>query len=452
MIKSIIGVSVATSAMLMIAGCGGASTSAETVGYYLDSAVEGIHYKCGNEEGFTGSSGKFKFEAGQSCEFDIGGVVLKTIATADLVAGKKFVEDNVDVARLLQSIDLDGNSSNGIKLTDDVRKSLKDLFKDKKKEDLLKEDSVKDLVDALKKLPGFKGKLVSLKDAAKHLGETAALVAEGLMKANTNALNLKAVKQMKNDTNATGMAKHENMLGSINDNFKAVAANNKNCESGSIGGLGGGAKAPKGTSGDDILGIESFNANNCKYGNIVLNGKVAMGGSGDANGASDRNLAALGDTTLKSPLGIWKVKAGSHINEHKPHEHEKIITAKGSVSINSVDITVVDFKLEDSHTTVNNVESGTTVLKELNVALGQYTLKLDKTKTSTYTYEDDHNSDETNHGNLYLKDGAGHSIVAKLVDQSNDEDYIELSIDANGDGKFSSDEKVKIDETYLKAI
>ena len=53
------------SASTILIGCGGSNGSTNTntgTAYYLDSAVEGVSYKCGIKEGTTDKDGAFKFE------------------------------------------------------------------------------------------------------------------------------------------------------------------------------------------------------------------------------------------------------------------------------------------------------------------------------------------------------------------------------------------------------
>ena len=126
-------------ALLVLNGCGGSSSSDSTVpstnnlvedttesgsetvdtkklgkGYYIDSAIEGVDYVCGSETGITDVNGTFIFEEGADCNFTIGNLVLREINASSLEDNITIFEDNLDVAQLLQTLDLDGNASNGI--------------------------------------------------------------------------------------------------------------------------------------------------------------------------------------------------------------------------------------------------------------------------------------------------------------------------------------------------
>jgi len=120
MTKKIIATSVAMGAMLTLIGCGGGSSSTATssvatgTAYYIDSAVEGVDYTCGARSGVTGADGSFTFEAGGSCTFYLGDIELRGVDAGLLVDGESVYETDVNIARILQSLDSDGNPNNGI--------------------------------------------------------------------------------------------------------------------------------------------------------------------------------------------------------------------------------------------------------------------------------------------------------------------------------------------------
>lgn len=146
----------ATIALFTIVGCGGGSSSTSNdnnsssnlanyvktantnnnsssnsanyvktgIGYYVDAAVKGVSYVCGSKTGITDKDGKFTFEKGKECKFALGGIPLRTTKANELVDGKEVLEDNPKVAKFLQSIDSDGDLSNGIQITDKVLTAL----------------------------------------------------------------------------------------------------------------------------------------------------------------------------------------------------------------------------------------------------------------------------------------------------------------------------------------
>ena len=122
----------------------------ENKGRYVDSNVSGIHYlsKSGCEyveqsnseeskevcaktiEGNTSSDGTFGFiVGGEGVEFSIAGLSLDYIAPKYLInnAVVTVTENNAKLASFLQSMDNDGNASNGIVIFPEVVEVLKDL-------------------------------------------------------------------------------------------------------------------------------------------------------------------------------------------------------------------------------------------------------------------------------------------------------------------------------------
>ena len=93
---------------------GGGTNPATGIAYYIDSAVSGVNYKCGSKEGITGSFGEFTFEVGSSCTFYLGDMELRGVDAGLLVNGENVYETDVKIARILQSLDNDGDPSNGI--------------------------------------------------------------------------------------------------------------------------------------------------------------------------------------------------------------------------------------------------------------------------------------------------------------------------------------------------
>jgi hypothetical protein len=107
-------------------------------GKFVDSAVGNLGYTCGTgadkTTGVTDALGQFDFvpaatgAAAPLCTFSVGGVVLGTASAGamltpfDLVPGASpndvpLNTRAVNIARFLQSIDSDGNGSNGISIT-----------------------------------------------------------------------------------------------------------------------------------------------------------------------------------------------------------------------------------------------------------------------------------------------------------------------------------------------
>lgn len=117
---SFLALSLITAAIL--SACGGSETPLST-GVFVDAPVEGLNYTSGSISGTTDASGRFLYAPGESVTFSVGGIALPTVAGAamvtpvDLVGGTGAHDPAaVAIARLLQSVDADGDPSNGIRI------------------------------------------------------------------------------------------------------------------------------------------------------------------------------------------------------------------------------------------------------------------------------------------------------------------------------------------------
>ena len=180
--RKITTVVVGFAAATLIVGCGGSGGGStpqtpsgnveKGVGYYLDSAVAGADYICGTLEGVTQKDGKFFFEKGKDCKFLIADIPLRDVPADALVDNAKIVEDNLTVATFLQSIDNDGNASNGIEINEEVSKTLKTVFQ----EEGIKEvphSNLDVIVDKIKQnVDSFEGEVKDTDDVLAHLTQT----------------------------------------------------------------------------------------------------------------------------------------------------------------------------------------------------------------------------------------------------------------------------------------
>ena len=105
------------------------SSTAETrQGQFIDSAVSGLFYRTETQEGFTDHNGYFHYQEGEKVSFFIGSIALGSAPAAGIVtpadiAGSKSGLDSglndasVNILRLLQTLDFDGDPANGISIT-----------------------------------------------------------------------------------------------------------------------------------------------------------------------------------------------------------------------------------------------------------------------------------------------------------------------------------------------
>jgi hypothetical protein len=128
---------------IVLSGCGGGGggttpasppeSDTTKTAYFIDSAVQGVSYTCGDISGITNSDGKFTYDSTKCSSgvvFKLGGLSLGSIAPNSINADDKLtIQDLVGVERtnltdatvlkiatLLQSLDNDGNATNGIKI------------------------------------------------------------------------------------------------------------------------------------------------------------------------------------------------------------------------------------------------------------------------------------------------------------------------------------------------
>ena len=170
----------AMAATLVLTGCGGGgggSGSSVGTAAYVDSAVAGVQYRCGSQSGVTDTKGKFSFEKGKGCTFRLGSVEIRSIEPDRLVDGGIVVETDPKVAALLQSLDRDGDPSNGIEIDDAVIEKLSSHGFAKIPET---EGELKTLIEGVQKelTEEYHLRSVSYAEASAHVQETVAEILE----------------------------------------------------------------------------------------------------------------------------------------------------------------------------------------------------------------------------------------------------------------------------------
>lgn len=117
-----------------LAACGGGGGSgtnttapAPLSGVFVDSAVSGFRYTTTTYDSSTDQDGTFMYAAGESVVFSIGDIDFPAVAAASLLspfdlAGTTNTSDTalVNMARLLQTLDTDGDVDNGITIGEDA--------------------------------------------------------------------------------------------------------------------------------------------------------------------------------------------------------------------------------------------------------------------------------------------------------------------------------------------
>jgi len=158
-------------ASLLLIGCGGGASSTSTpstgTGFYVDAAVMGADYVCGSQSGVTGAKGNFTFEKNRNCTFSLGGLKLREVNATSLQEGITILEDNPDVARLLQTMDRDGNATNGIEISEESKKTIK-LTSVPKEDAVL--NSISDDIKAND--DKYRGRVPTVEESQSHLNQT----------------------------------------------------------------------------------------------------------------------------------------------------------------------------------------------------------------------------------------------------------------------------------------
>ncbi len=140
-------------------------------GFYVDAAIEGVEYSCGNQEGLTDANGTFTFEEGEECLFTLGGIPLREVDAKELTDQVTIFEDDLETAQFLQSLDQDNNADNGIEIGTEVLEHIKESNLTAIP---VGEEELRSLLSELGDVEGFEGALVSLDEVQEHLASTKA--------------------------------------------------------------------------------------------------------------------------------------------------------------------------------------------------------------------------------------------------------------------------------------
>ncbi len=126
----------ASMAFMALAGCSGSNEPTAKTGSLYDDLVSGIEYVTPTRQGVIGSDGKFTYLPGETVTFKIGNITLgksvtgaETLTLFDLANTAQNADGSpstevVTMARLLQSLDSDGDPNNGITIAAQTRTAL----------------------------------------------------------------------------------------------------------------------------------------------------------------------------------------------------------------------------------------------------------------------------------------------------------------------------------------
>ena len=173
-----------------LVACGGGSSSSSNndstntqTGVFLDSSVVNIGYRTETLEGVTNSLGEYDYVEGETVTFFIGDLELPPVTAAGTVtpldlAGSDDTSNStvVNIIRLLQTLDEDGNPDNGITITETAKSAATQVDLELSITDFESSSAVTNLV-ANSGSSNFV--LISQNDAIAHFEDT--LVDEGLV-------------------------------------------------------------------------------------------------------------------------------------------------------------------------------------------------------------------------------------------------------------------------------
>lgn len=115
----------------MLSACGGSGGSVGSSedkrlsGVFVDSVVAGLTYSTATLSGVTDANGVFRYAAGETVTFSIGGIIIgsalgaSSITPLDLVSSAASVSDEqvLNIARFLQTLDDNGDPEDGITIS-----------------------------------------------------------------------------------------------------------------------------------------------------------------------------------------------------------------------------------------------------------------------------------------------------------------------------------------------
>ena len=125
-----------TSSVVCVSNCSASpsspTASAQQVGVFVDSAVAGVTFQSNSGlSGTTNSAGEFDYIEGETISFSLGGIDLGSVVGSavltpvEVMGATETADDKViNLTRFLQSLDEDGDPTNGITITSSVSSSL----------------------------------------------------------------------------------------------------------------------------------------------------------------------------------------------------------------------------------------------------------------------------------------------------------------------------------------
>jgi hypothetical protein len=156
-------------------------------GRFIDAVVEGLSFTSGDQTGITDSEGTFTYEVGSTVTFSVGAVEIGTVAGGDIISpvdltgSNSTMPDTQNIVRFLLMLDSDGDSSNGITISAEVRDIAVNWLQPDFTTDLLDGELASIIADVMavdNRIPV----LPSAMEAQAHLEATLACLSSGVFK------------------------------------------------------------------------------------------------------------------------------------------------------------------------------------------------------------------------------------------------------------------------------
>jgi len=178
----------------MLSACGGGSSEPDNIvtptpevssptvytGTFVDSPVHNLRYATATQSGVTNADGEFSYQLDELVTFSIGGIEFPAVAASALMTPLTLFNTDdvnhvavVNMLRLIQSLDVDGDPSNGIEIAEASHQLAMAISLD------FSSDEFVSLVTSLIEVSGAGGEqLVTAIDAVTHFEQT--LIALGI--------------------------------------------------------------------------------------------------------------------------------------------------------------------------------------------------------------------------------------------------------------------------------
>ena len=145
-------------------------------GVFIDSAVSNIDYATETLSGLTNEAGEFQYVEDEQVTFSIGSLIFPTISAKNVVTLLDIMGETdplsnsvVNMSRLLQSLDTDGNATNGISISDIAKDVATPLDFTQTPEDFAESTEVTTFLSAA---GGATGAIISEEQSIAHLSQS----------------------------------------------------------------------------------------------------------------------------------------------------------------------------------------------------------------------------------------------------------------------------------------